>query len=82
MPHLKMVVRKKLGKAIGGSIAKKIPGASIIAGVAFGIDRMMEGDYAGAGIEIASGATGTIPIVGTAISTALDVYQYKQIGQW
>lgn len=63
---------KVAAKSLGKSILKKIPGISILAGLFFGAQRVMAGDWAGAGAEVASGAAGTIPGVGTAASIAID----------
>lgn len=63
----------KLGaKALGKSLLKKIPGVGLLAGVGFGLQRALAGDYAGAALELASGAASTIPGVGTAVSLAAD----------
>jgi murein DD-endopeptidase MepM/ murein hydrolase activator NlpD len=63
---------KALGKGVGKSLAKKIPGISILAGIGFGIDRALKGDGLGAIGEIASGIAGTLPGAGTAVSLAID----------
>jgi hypothetical protein len=63
---------KIIGK-VGAKIAAKIPGVGIVIGSAFAIDRLMRGDYTGAGLEFTSGILSTIPVVGTAASVALDV---------
>ena len=65
-------VAETIGKATAKSLIKKIPVVSVIAGFAFGINRLMEGDLAGAGMEVASGLMGTIPIIGTAGSLSVD----------
>ena len=63
----------KLGaKAIGKSILKKIPGVGLLAGIGFGLQRAMKGDFAGAALELASGAVSLVPGVGTAASIAID----------
>ena len=63
----------KLGaKTLGKSLLKKIPGVGLLAGVGFGLQRALAGDYAGAALELASGAASTIPGVGTAVSLAAD----------
>jgi hypothetical protein len=59
-------------KSLGKSLLKKIPGVGLIAGGVFAAQRAMSGDFAGAGLELASGAAGTIPGVGTAASVGLD----------
>ena len=61
------------GKSVGKSLLKKIPGVGLLAGIGFGIMRAAKGDFAGAGLEIASGAASTIPGAGTAASVAIDV---------
>ena len=63
---------KILGK-VGAKIAAKIPGVGVVIGSAFAIDRLMRGDYTGAGLEFASGLLSIVPVVGTAASVALDV---------
>ena len=66
-------VGAKLGaKAIGKSILKKIPGVGLLAGIGFGLQRAMKGDFAGAALELASGAVSLVPGVGTAASIAID----------
>ena len=63
----------KLGaKTLGKSLLKKIPGVGLLAGVGFGLQRALKGDFAGAALELASGAASTIPGLGTAASVALD----------
>ena len=52
---------------------KKIPGVSILAGLVFGAQRAMAGDWVGAGLEVVSGAASTIPGLGTAASSAIDL---------
>lgn len=65
-------VAKSVGKGIGKSLLKKIPGISLLAGGAFAVDRLMDGDVLGALGEFASGLAGTIPFFGTALSTGID----------
>ena len=60
------------GKALGKSILKKIPIVGALAGIGFGLQRAMKGDFAGAALELASGAASTIPGLGTAASVAID----------
>jgi len=63
----------KLGvKAVGKSLLKKIPVVGLLAGIGFGLKRAMDGDFAGAALELASGAASTIPGLGTAASVAID----------
>ena len=60
-------------KSLGKSFLKKIPLIGAIAGIGFGLQRAMSGDWLGAAGEMASGVLGTIPGLGTAASTAIDV---------
>jgi hypothetical protein len=65
-------VAKVGAKAVGKSLLKKIPVVGLLAGVGFGLSRLMDGDYTGAAMELASGAAGTIPGIGTAASVGID----------
>lgn len=65
-------ITKLGGKALGKTILKKIPFVGLLAGIGFGINRAVHGDWVGAGLEIASGAASTIPGAGTAASVAID----------
>ena len=63
----------KVGSALGKSALKKIPLLGAVAGGIFAIGRAMKGDWAGAGLELASGlAAGFLPGPGWAISLGLD----------
>jgi len=61
-----------LGKAGGKSFIKKIPILGAIAGLVFGVQRAMEGDWVGAGGELLSGGLSMIPGLGTAASVGVD----------
>lgn len=63
---------KIAGKAVGKSLLKKIPVVSAAAGVYFAYGRIKEGDWKGACGEVASGALGCFPGLGTAASVAVD----------
>ena len=63
---------KAVAKGVGKSLLKKIPVIGAVAGLAYGASRAMSGDFAGAGMEVASGLAGTIPGVGTAASVGID----------
>ena len=67
---------KNFGAAGTKSILKKIPVVAGIAGIMFGIQRALEGDFLGAGLEITSGMLGAIsPLTGgagTGLSFAID----------
>ncbi len=65
-------ITKIAGKGVGKSIAKKIPGVSLIMGGAFALDRLKDGDILGAGMELLSGAAATVPGWGTAASLGID----------
>ena len=61
---------KTASKGVLRSVLKQIPIVAGVAGVIFGIQRALEGDLMGAGLEITSGllgATGTTPGLGLAI---------------
>ena len=64
---------KIAGKGLLKSGLKKIPGLGLVAGLAFGAGRLMKGDFAGAGMEVASGAASMMPGLGTAASVGIDV---------
>ena len=57
---------KMLGKGLGKSILKKIPVIAGVAGIVFGIQRALEGDFLGAGLEITSGILGATGVGGLA----------------
>jgi len=65
-------VTKVGAKAVGKGLLKKIPVVGALAGIGFGLQRALKGDYAGALGEVASGAASLIPGVGTAASIAID----------
>lgn len=66
------VAGKGAAKAAGKMAIKKVPIIGLLAGVGFGISRAAQGDWAGAGMEVASGLAGTVPGVGTAASVGID----------
>lgn len=63
---------KTAAKTTGKSLLKKIPILGLVAGGLFGLQRFLSGDTTGALMEIASGAAGTLPGIGTAASTMID----------
>jgi len=63
---------KFAGKAGAKSLLKKIPIIGLLAGLGFAAGRLMDGDFLGAGMEVASGAASLVPGIGTAASVALD----------
>lgn len=60
---------------IGGKIAKFIPGIGMVVGTADAIRRAAAGDWTGAGLSLASGATSFIPGYGTAASLGITAAQ-------
>ena len=64
----KGALKKGLGKALG----KKIPLVGLGLGAIFAAQRAMAGDWTGAALELASGASSTIPGLGTAASVGID----------
>ena len=69
---LKKGAAKIAAKGIGKLAIKKVPILGAVAGIAFGIERAMKGDWVGALGEVASGAASTVPGVGTAVSVGID----------
>lgn len=63
---------KTVGKGVFKSALKKIPGASLVVGAGFAYQKIKDGDYLGAALEVASGAAGCVPGVGTMISCGID----------
>lgn len=72
MASLKKGGAKMLTKEALKSGIKKIPIIGALAGLGFAAKRAMSGDVVGAGLELASGAAGTIPGVGTLASVGID----------
>jgi hypothetical protein len=64
----------KIGKAgkMGSSLLKKIPGVGLAAGIGLAGSALLDGDFVGAGLNLASGVASTVPGIGTAISLGLD----------
>lgn len=65
---------KGTAKAAGKGLLKKIPGVSTLAGLWFGAERAMKGDWKGAGLEVLSGVLGNFAGLGTAASVGIDAY--------
>ena len=63
---------KIAGKGIAKSLGKKIPLVGLGLGAIFAAQRAMQGDFLGAGLELASGAASTVPGIGTAGSVGID----------
>ena len=63
----------KLGLKSGAkSLVKKLPLIGAIAGIAFGIERALKGDFLGAGLEVTSGLLGMAPGLGSGIGLGID----------
>ena len=65
-------VGKLAGGALAKSLGKKIPLVGLGLGAVFAAQRAMQGDFLGAGLELASGAASTVPGIGTAGSVGID----------
>jgi len=61
-----------IAKSATKSAIKKLPVVGLVGGLIFGLQRALEGDFVGAGLEVASGAASTLPVFGTAASFAAD----------
>ena len=61
-----------IAKSATRTAIKKLPIVSIGAGLIFGFQRALEGDFIGAGAEVASGVAGTFPGLGTGASMGID----------
>lgn len=66
------LIKGLAGKAGAKTLLKKIPGIGLLAGLGFGVSRAIDGDFTGAGMEVASGLASTVPGIGTAASLGLD----------
>ena len=66
---------KTAAKVGAKTLAKKLPfGLGMVPAAAFAVGRAVNGDLAGAGMELASGATAAVPGIGTAGSFGIDAY--------
>lgn len=63
---------KNILKGAGKSALKKVPFLGLGAGLLFGAQRAMKGDYMGGMMEVASGGLSMIPGLGTAASIGMD----------
>jgi hypothetical protein len=59
-------------------ILRKIPVVGLLISIGFAAYRFSKGDYAGGLIDLASGLASTIPVVGTAVSIILDIWNAKR----
>ena len=68
-------VGAKLGvKAVGKSLLKKIPVIGLLAGVGFGIQRAMKGDFAGAAEDLGKGVLEINRAINPAVIAAEALY--------
>lgn len=75
-------IAKKVGGSVSKSISKKIPLVGLGLAGGFAVDRIMEGDYVGAGMEMTSGILGTLGALtfgaGTVASVVVDAALLKR----
>ena len=66
--------------AQGGAkfLLKKVPGLSVLAGLALASPALAQGDWEQAGYEVSSGIAGTVPGFGTAASIGIDALAFKR----
>ena len=70
-PAIKKAATTGAKKGLGKVLLKKLPLFAGLAGIAFGIQRALEGDFLGAGLEITSGLLGATG-VGSGLSFGID----------
>jgi hypothetical protein len=75
LSKMKGTIGKGAGKIAGKGVAKTalkaLPGLGFLMALGFGANRAMNGDYLGAGLELASGAAGLFPGIGTVASIGI-----------
>ena len=76
---IERAVTSLAGSAIPEIVGKALPFIGVVGGLGFAVNRIMDGDWAGAGLEIAEGAAGAVggPLASIPIavaSIARDVY--------
>jgi len=64
-------IAKVGGKALLKGAIRAVPGIGLLAGLLFAGQKALAGDFVGAGMEIAAGAAGLLPVVGTGFSLAI-----------
>jgi len=72
-PGIPKAMARASKSTLGKTILKKIPVIAGIAGIIFGIQRALEGDFVGAGLEVTSGLLGATG-KGAGLSLAIDGY--------
>ena len=79
---IKAAAKKSLSKTIGKIAAKSIPIVGVGVGVAFAVSRLLRGDVAGAGIEVAGGLAGPLTSIPAEITnTARDIF-FEEYGHY
>lgn len=68
------IAGKKTAATAGKVVGKKIPILGLGIAAIFAADRAMDGDFRGAGLELASGIASIIPGIGTAASLLIDAF--------
>ena len=75
LSKMKGTIGKGAGKIAGKGVAKTalkaLPGIGFLMALGFGANRAMNGDYLGAGLELASGAAGLFPGIASAASIGI-----------
>lgn len=69
---VKKLIKAAIVKFTAKAATKKVPVVGFAAGLVFGGWKALQGDFSGAGMEVASGAASTIPGAGTALSVGVD----------
>ena len=77
---------KSVGKSAAKTLLKRVPILGTLMGIGFGISRAINGDWVGAGLEVASGAAGLLDLIapglGTAAGLAIDAgLAYRDISE-
>lgn len=69
----KTVAKKSVAKGAAKVAGKAVPGLGLLMGLGFGFKRAMDGDWKGAGMELASGAASTFLPPGIGLATTLAI---------
>lgn len=69
---------KESGEFLAKTLFKKLPLIGAAISLMSAIGRLSKGDFAGAGIDVLSGAVSFVPYVGTAVGMGLDIYNAKR----
>jgi hypothetical protein len=63
-----------IGKFLSEKVLKRLPFIGTLIGLGFAFTRLMKGDVIGALLDVASALATSVPVVGTALSIAIDVF--------